>query len=1147
MYHMDSKLPESKVAPKDNQGEKIEQLEDEVQRLSQTVLELQSAITGMNDNLRVNIQEDTSKMLVTLLNNLKVPDSALGGQTESIHLPGFGYGREQDEMEAIKSKLNDVSDTLTSKSVMLEDLNGKVNGHDGQLRQLMEAVRGPPATASSFEIHQAYIDSKFDTLRAEMLEGIETRMVDLKNSCDHKILSVQQECEEQETKYLGLTELLETKEADLRKEISDLRSKMEESQGTEKTNCCNSGSQVKDQTNDLDRKVQRIAEANMALNARLDNEVARFTTLQLEDIFAERLEDLEAKMNITEKNSEVHCFYIEEKLNIHIAEEVDVPESKVAPKDNQGEKIEQLEDEVQRLSQTVLELQSAITGMNDNLRVNIQEDTSKMLVTLLNNLKVPDSALGGQTESIHLPGFGYGREQDEMEAIKSKLNDVSDTLTSKSVMLEDLNGKVNGHDGQLRQLMEAVRGPPATASSFEIHQAYIDSKFDTLRAEMLEGIETRMVDLKNSCDHKILSVQQECEEQETKYLGLTELLETKEADLRKEISDLRSKMEESQGTEKTNCCNSGSQVKDQTNDLDRKVQRIAEANMALNARLDNEVARFTTLQLEDIFAERLEDLEAKMNITEKNSEVHCFYIEEKLNIHIAEEVDGLRELLDERLKSVEDQYGNMLVELSNGSSSGLGIDLVSAIQSELGSNKKLFNNEIERLEDRLKGVEKLCFAECKSNTEGMENVLSNLETFNNNLNDVRLKIDENSAKLRTLDSTVQKEIRTVHHNHHNIGAIEREINSLKVNVSGLDGAVKGLGDTMSKYTVDLLHINATCGQKEHILTGEVSKMQEALDNLFSQNVLNSSEVSELKKKLDQLRTQVNKDLSQCKESTQGIQKEVSNVDGRVSNIENVCSKLDTISGSLQRIKDGLNKHVTSLWNCVHQINGTIGSHSKDIIGLKDSVLKFQTQVSDISNNIKELVQIVPGYLLTPTFYKPDLIPGRPPLKPTSFKPNVIPGSSFDMAEPFSFSAGLTQKPFPGDVGVIRFNKVLVNDGGHYNPHTGILTAPYRGRYLISAVLVPERDERVEAVLSVSHESVIRLDTSGYRKELLEYNKPSLGQKACGGTGTFNVILNLKQGDKVSLVVTAGKLAYTRSNEILSTYSGVFLYPPPSRK
>lgn len=36
----------------------------------------------------------------------------------------------------------------------------------------------------------------------------------------------------------------------------------------------------------------------------------------------------------------------------------------------------------------------------------------------------------------------------------------------------------------------------------------------------------------------------------------------------------------------------------------------------------------------------------------------------------------------------------------------------------------------------------------------------------------------------------------------------------------------------------------------------------------------------------------------------------------------------------------------------------------------------------------------------------------------------------------SFSAGLTQKPFPNDGGVVLFNKVLVNDGDVYNPNTG---------------------------------------------------------------------------------------------------------------
>ena len=36
-----------------------------------------------------------------------------------------------------------------------------------------------------------------------------------------------------------------------------------------------------------------------------------------------------------------------------------------------------------------------------------------------------------------------------------------------------------------------------------------------------------------------------------------------------------------------------------------------------------------------------------------------------------------------------------------------------------------------------------------------------------------------------------------------------------------------------------------------------------------------------------------------------------------------------------------------------------------------------------------------------------------------------------------FSAGFSLPSFPGEVGIIRFNKVLVNDGGHYNPLKGI--------------------------------------------------------------------------------------------------------------
>lgn len=155
-------------------------------------------------------------------------------------------------------------------------------------------------------------------------------------------------------------------------------------------------------------------------------------------------------------------------------------------------------------------------------------------------------------------------------------------------------------------------------------------------------------------------------------------------------------------------------------------------------------------------------------------------------------------------------------------------------------------------------------------------------------------------------------------------------------------------------------------------------------------------------------------------------------------------------------------------------------------------------------------------------------------------PVATPGVSLPAL--VSFSAGLTQKPFPSDGGVVLFNKVLVNDGDVYNPSTGIFTAPYDGRYLITATLTPERDAYVEAVLSVSNASVAQLHTAGYRREFLEYHRPPGAVHTCGGPGAFHLIVHLKAGDGVNVVVTGGRLAHTDFDEMYSTFSGVFLYP-----
>ncbi|PWA25328.1 hypothetical protein CCH79_00005468, partial [Gambusia affinis] len=145
-----------------------------------------------------------------------------------------------------------------------------------------------------------------------------------------------------------------------------------------------------------------------------------------------------------------------------------------------------------------------------------------------------------------------------------------------------------------------------------------------------------------------------------------------------------------------------------------------------------------------------------------------------------------------------------------------------------------------------------------------------------------------------------------------------------------------------------------------------------------------------------------------------------------------------------------------------------------------------------------------------------------------------PVNSNVSADLFSFSAGLTQSPtFFGNVAIIRFNKVLVNDGGHYNPLTGVFTVPHKGRYLISGLLTAKQGDWIDAVLSVSNRSVHRLRSSTRASDSADC--------PCGGTVSFSLILPLRKGDRVSLVRTGGQLASTNSGEVLSTYSAIYLY------
>ncbi|XP_077348652.1 EMILIN-2 [Lithobates pipiens] len=902
----------------------------------------------------------------------------------------------------------------------------------------------------------------------------------------------------------------------------------------------------------------------------------------------------------------------------------------------QEKKIQGLEEEVLRLTQTMIDLQTSVSGVNENLKITVQEDVSKFLNTWLNNLAPTASATGGKTE-FYLPGFsGSAEREDGTKDIVSELTTARQELQTKSEQIEDLTRKINLYEERLIELEKVSHGPIGTASSVNVHQADLDDKLEALRNEMMEGMDRKMADLKNSCEYKLINIQQQCEENENSCSGVKEFVLEKDTELQNQINKLKSQMETAPNGSSGCCKNVGFDAT--LKDLNEKVERIADAHRALNFRIDNEVQHLNLPQPDQSWNERLNDLEFKVNVTEKNAEEHCFYIEDTLRGLINASTEDMNSLIDQKFQLLE----NRLDELGNNHAS-------------FDSRHSFPDTVLEDLDD-LKDTVKRLDTELKTALFGKNGYLNNKEGDGSYQVLVQTQLS-NSVFLKSLIDTMNEKFEHLQNKTSDLEAIHSELGQVKFDLYKIEDNVDLLNERFNSMEDQMKNLDSTVKNTQLGLSAKVN-----VTNLndISDTFVNGKCCGDLQDKFEVLKHNLTTDKGKCTDNTQGIQTEIANVDARVSKLESVCGKLDTISGSLQRIKDGLNKHVTSLWNCIHNINGTIKSHSKDIYGLKNSVQVFQTQITNIATDLQDLIKHRPGegkepeqttqvkatsppprvtekprVPQRPVIPEVPVIPSLPeqpkrpiepqlPQKPTGTKPEppsskpeppsptgsivipLVPGRNgiimehgqagppgriiqsgsgrpqgadghkeMEMSKGFagapgypkpskepkapktveifpesigvtamaaliSFSAGLTRHSF--DVGIIPFNHVLVNDVDHYNPTTGIFTAPIEGRYLITAVLTPEQENYIEAVLSVSNVSVAQLHTSGYRRELLEYSDLRPGRQICGGVGTFNLVLHLKAGDEVGIVLTGGKLASSDSDDVYSTFSGIFLYP-----
>ncbi|KAM9845005.1 EMILIN-2 [Aulostomus maculatus] len=937
------------------------------------------------------------------------------------------------------------------------------------------------------------------------------------------------------------------------------------------------------------------------------------------------------------------------------------------------DKVRLLEGEVQRLSQTVLDLQSALTGLTSNLRTDMQEDTKKMLVTLLNNMHPPDSGMSSGTKENPAVLDGHqsassGIAGDKaIEKIVTRLDDISSVLKGKEEELEDLRGTITSHEGQIRVLMDASQSQTQPMMDFDDTQTYIDRKFEQLKKEIEQSMKEQLAKVQGSCSDSVQTMQRTCEDsQDQGLVSLTKMLDDREADLRKEIRALRLEMAAADGPVRTQRqIDPLKKEEDHTDhkDLWREIDRIAEAHRILNARIDNELAHLSAPQDDRDLSILREELEARMNITEQNAETHCFYIEEKLTRASTDEVAALRQFLDERLNNMEDQFTNMLVEMSNNTYPGMFSDSMDAIQAEVNNNKFLFQG----LDDKVNVIQEMCSAGCSGSEvpvgaetltptlKGLENIRRDLSQYRNDLDVLHTDVNTNKGKLKQLQDLVDRQSSGDERHSQTMDDFQKGLINLQDKVLGLAGTVTGLSDSLSTYDQNMHKISETCCHTAHSGTSSPSRdhLASVIREPRGQGDNTTRQVEELKNRLDTFSNQVSSELNHCKQNTQGVSDGISAVDGRVNRLEKVCGKLDGVSANMKELKDHLEQHVGSLRGCVDRMNVTCRNHGADIVTLQNSMQLIQAQLAALARQVSKdvttkepdstptrhriqqihiplipppapprpgqpslpvhtikisqpnqpsspqqpgqhIIPLVPtrpvvetgeagppGYTRRVTVRRGSEdssstpvkgfagAPGYPPLQRVSFKPlstsqqapvaAKIPWNPYQapaespvtvvnsaFPDPFSFSAGLTHQPFSGDFGIIRFNRVLVNDGGHYSPHTGIFTVPVDGRYLISGLLTAKQGDHVEAVLSVSNRSVQKLQSSAGPLGA-QYGGSAGGNCGCGGSVSFSLILPLKKGDRVGLVRTGGQLATTEAREILSTFSTIFLYAPQAKR
>uniref|UniRef100_A0A8C0Y8I8 Elastin microfibril interfacer 3a n=1 Tax=Cyprinus carpio carpio TaxID=630221 RepID=A0A8C0Y8I8_CYPCA len=582
----------------------------------------------------------------------------------------------------------------------------------------------------------------------------------------------------------------------------------------------------------------------------------------------------------------------------------------------EDERLDRIEEDVQRLFLGLDNLRGTVTGLEDSLRASLYEDANRMLTALISAGPSPlparsqsrDSSVGfGDLPggALDINGSDLVGQFSNLVDLAEKVSELQADLMAKVSELDELRGVVAGHNNTLQRLSNGSVN--LTQTDFQkALETMVESKMSEARVAILDGFEKRVKSAEEQCEGHMAEVRLQCKEELLDgQEQIEQVLDIRAIGLTTELHKLQAQLQDLEPEE--GCCMAVSGLTERLIHVEQSVGGLNESQIHLRVELGGHKDH-----IEGMLEGRLGYVESKMSIALNQEEA-------SINKRVP---SNLEAHLEEKLKALERRL--------------LAGQDVPTLETDVESLRRRVEDDLDRLQKQLKSIEVMCTSSCVPQpvlTGYVAPLGTEEEGSEDSHKEMTGKLDLQVERLNNLSATLHNLLVQFAEKQDGVG-LQGEVTLLKISVNSVNRSLCGLQESLGSVIREIGQTNLTWQEREERLAQQVKGVVQLVGRQASMLGTGERKLTRLKGELQDLRSRVAGELQGCRSTALGVQKEVTEFGGRVARVEGQCGGLAHLADDLERIRGELERHSDGY---LSHVNITLVKHSHQLSELRDSI------------------------------------------------------------------------------------------------------------------------------------------------------------------------------------------------------------------